>query len=84
MTDEKKAAKAAPLPTVHVSDDHPMRGLVDAIATPPRGGDLVELLVTKTHRPPAGAGCRAFGHGAAKGRDLARMESPSLLLDLRT
>ena len=43
MSEETQvAAKAAPIVTIHVSDDHPMKGLVDGIATPPGNGDIVE------------------------------------------
>jgi ribosomal protein S1 len=70
MSDEKAAAhKAAPVSTVHVSDDHPMRGLVDAIATPPREGDLVEGSIIAITRGRVYVDLPPFGTGMIYGRE---------------
>lgn len=70
MSEEtKKAPKAAPLPTVHVSDSHPMRGLVDAIATPPGVGDLVEGSIIAISRGRVYVDLPPFGTGIIYGRE---------------
>ena len=69
MSEEKKKAPVAPIPTVHVADDHPMRGLVDAIATPPKSGDLVEGSIIAIIRGRVYVDLPPFGTGMIYGRE---------------
>ena len=41
MSEETKAG-AVIVPTIHVDPGHPMAGLINDIANPPKSGDLVE------------------------------------------
>ncbi len=68
MTDEKKAP-AAPIPTIHLTAGHPMEGLVDAIATPPGVGDIVEGGIIAINRGRVYVDLPPFGTGIIYGRE---------------
>ncbi len=70
MSEETQvAAKAAPIVTIHVADDHPMRGLVDGIATPPGNGDIVEGAIIAISRGRVYVDLPPFGTGIIYGRE---------------
>lgn len=62
-------AKAAPLPTIHLADGHPMAGFIDAIATPPATGDLVEGSIIAISRGRVYVDLPPFGTGLIYGRE---------------
>ncbi|MDD3530995.1 MAG: S1 RNA-binding domain-containing protein [Candidatus Pacebacteria bacterium] len=81
MSEEKKA-KAAPLPTIHLTEGHPMAGLIDAIPTPPSAGDLVEgSIIAMSHGrvyidlPPFGTGL-IYGREYLNAADVLRKTNP--------
>ncbi|MDB5244321.1 MAG: binding protein small subunit ribosomal protein [Parcubacteria group bacterium] len=61
--------KAIPLPTIHVSADHPMFGLIDGIPTPPNNGDLVEGTIIAMNRGRVYIDLPPFGTGLIYGRE---------------
>lgn len=70
MSEETKAAvKAAPIVTIHVADDHPMKGLVESIATPPASGDIVEGAIIAINRGRVYVDLPPFGTGIIYGRE---------------
>lgn len=69
MSEEKTAAKAVPLPTIHLTEGHPMAGLVDSIPTPPSTGDLVEGTIIAMNRGRVYVDLPPFGTGLIYGRE---------------
>jgi len=69
MSEEKTGVKAVPLPTIHLSEGHPMAGLVDAIPTPPALGDLVEGTIIAISRGRVYVDLPPFGSGLIYGRE---------------
>jgi len=67
MSDEKKAS--VPLPTIHLTEGHPMAGLIDAIPTPPATGDLVEGTIIAMNRGRVYIALPPFGTGLIYGRE---------------
>lgn len=68
MSEETKT-KAAPLPTIHLTDGHPMAGFIDAIPTPPGAGDLVEGTIIAISRGRVYVDLAPFGTGLIYGRE---------------
>jgi small subunit ribosomal protein S1 len=68
MSEETKV-KAAPLPTIHLTDGHPMAGLIDGIPTPPGAGDLVEGTIIAMNRGRVYIDLPPFGTGLIYGRE---------------
>ncbi len=64
---EKKSA--VPLPTIHLTDGHPMAGLIDSIPTPPNKGDLVEGAIIAISRGRVYVDLAPFGTGLIYGRE---------------
>lgn len=69
MSEEKTALKAAPVPTIHLADGHPMEDLLDAIITPPATGDLVEGAIIAISRGRVYVDLPPFGTGIIYGRE---------------
>ena len=67
MSEEKKVA--APVATIHLSEGHPMEGLIDAIPTPPSSGDLVEGTIVAISRGRVYVDLPPFGTGLIYGRE---------------
>lgn len=67
MEEEKKAAPV--ISTVAVAEGHPMAGLIDSIATPPREGDLVEGTIIELVRGRLYVDLPPFGTGIIYGRE---------------
>jgi small subunit ribosomal protein S1 len=63
------AVKAAPLPTIHLAEGHPMESLVEGIATPPGAGDLVEGAIIAINRGRVYVDLPPFGTGIIYGRE---------------
>jgi len=68
-TRDEKKAKAAPLPTIHLPEGHPMKGLIDSIPTPPSAGDLVEGTIIAMNRGRVYIELAPFGTGLIYGRE---------------
>jgi small subunit ribosomal protein S1 len=62
-------AQAGPVATIHVSDGHPMQGLIDGIQTPPATGDLVEGTIIAIDRGRVYIDLPPFGTGLIYGRE---------------
>lgn len=69
MSEETVAVKAAPVPTIHLSQGHPMEALIDAIQTPPTTGDLVEGTIIAINRGRVYVDLPPFGTGIIYGRE---------------
>jgi small subunit ribosomal protein S1 len=71
MSEEKSEVKAktTPLPTIHLPEGHPMAGLLDAIPTPPKAGDLVEGTIIAMNRGRVYIDLPPFGTGLIYGRE---------------
>lgn len=81
MSEEVKP-KAAPIATIHLTEGHPMAGLIDAIPTPPGTGDLVEgTIIAISHGrvyidlPPFGTGL-IYGREYLNAADVLRKANP--------
>jgi len=61
--------KAAPLPTIHLPEGHPMADLIDSIPTPPSSGDLVEGTIIAMNRGRVYIDLPPFGTGLIYGRE---------------
>jgi ribosomal protein S1 len=61
--------KAPVISTVVVEEGHPMAGMIDAIATPPRAGDLVEGTIIELVRGRLYVDLPPFGTGIIYGRE---------------
>lgn len=72
MSDDTTAAeqkqKLEPV-TITLSPDHPMSGLIDAIATPPKAGDIVEGTIIALVRGRLYVDLPPFGTGIIYGRE---------------
>ncbi len=68
MSTETKVA-ATPLPTIHLTEGHPMEGLIDSIPTPPLSGDLVEGTIIAIDRGRVYIDLPPFGTGLIYGRE---------------
>jgi small subunit ribosomal protein S1 len=68
MSEETKKV-AAPVATIHLSEGHPMAGLVDSIPTPPSAGDLVEGAIIAISRGRVYIELAPFGTGIIYGRE---------------
>ena len=68
MSEEKKV-KAAPIPTIHLPEGHPMAGLIDSIPIPPAAGDLVEGTIIAMNRGRVYIDLHPFGTGLIYGRE---------------
>lgn len=66
-TEERKAPPV--VSTVTVESGHPMEGLIDAIATPPRVGDLIEGTIIELVRGRLYVDLPPFGTGIIYGRE---------------
>jgi small subunit ribosomal protein S1 len=80
MTEDKKAPTL--VASIHLSDDHPMKGLIDSIPTPPVSGDLVEGTIVAMNRgriyidlPPFGTGL-IYGREYLNAADVLRKANP--------
>jgi small subunit ribosomal protein S1 len=69
MSEVTEAKKLAAPVTLNVSDDHPMKGLVDAIPEPPAVGDLVEGTIIAISRGRVYVDLPPFGTGLIYGRE---------------
>lgn len=69
MSEVKSGVKAVPVPTIHLPEGHPMRGLIDAIPTPPSSGDLVEGTIIAISRGRVFIDLPPFGTGLIYGRE---------------
>ena len=76
MSDESYSAKATrdkkasvPLPTIHLSEGHPMASLIDAIPLPPSTNDLVEGVIIAMNRGRVYIDLHPFGTGLIYGRE---------------
>lgn len=67
MTDERPAPPV--VSTVSVEPGHAMEGMIDAIATPPRAGDLVEGTIIELVRGRLYVDLPPFGTGIIYGRE---------------
>ncbi|MHB8860639.1 MAG: S1 RNA-binding domain-containing protein [Minisyncoccota bacterium] len=77
-----KDKKAAPIATIHLTEGHPMAGLIDSIPTPPGTGDLVEgTIIAISHGrvyidlPPFGTGL-IYGREYLNAADVLRKANP--------
>jgi len=82
MQEEVLEAVAPVVSTVAVEPGHPMEGLIDAIATPPRAGDLIEGTIIELVRgrlyvdlPPFGTGI-IYGREYLNAADVLRKSNP--------
>ena len=69
VREKQEEKKAPPVATIHVSDDHPMKGLIDAIPQPPQVGDLVEGTIIAISRGRVYVDLPPFGTGLIYGRE---------------
>jgi len=69
MSEVKTGGKAAPIPTIHLPEGHPMAGLIDSIPTPPNAGDLVEGTIIAMNRGRVYIELAPFGTGLIYGRE---------------
>lgn len=69
MSEEKSGVKAVPLPSIHLSEGHPMASLVDAIPMPPASGDLIEGTIIAMSRGRVYIDLPPFGTGLIYGRE---------------
>ncbi len=69
MSEEKSETKAAPMPTIHLTEDHPMASLIDEIPIPPSNGDLVEGTIIAISRGRVYIDLPPFGTGLIYGRE---------------
>ena len=67
--DAAKGKKKIVISTINLSADHPMAALVDAIPTPPSGGDLVEGTIIAMSRGRVYVDLSPFGTGLIYGRE---------------
>jgi small subunit ribosomal protein S1 len=89
MSEEKSGVKSAPLPTIHLSEGHPMAGFIDAIPTPPGAGDLVEGTIIAMNRgrvyidlPPFGTGL-IYGREYLNAADVLRKANPGDMISAK-
>lgn len=85
MSEETKAG-AVIVPTIHVDPGHPMAGLINDIANPPKSGDLVEGTIIELVRgrlyvdlPPFGTGI-IYGREYLNAADVLRKSNPGDLI----
>lgn len=69
MEEKSAPARPAPVTTFVGPEDHPMAGKLDAIATPPRAGDLVEGTIIELVRGRLYVDLPPFGTGIIYGRE---------------
>ena len=76
MSEDSSSAKATegkeknvPLATIHLTEGHPMAGLIDSIPTPPGAGDLVEGTIIAMNRGRVYIDLPPFGTGLIYGRE---------------
>src|SRR3989344_4255008 len=67
MVEEKKVP--VPVVTIHLTEGHPMAGLIDSIPTPPLAGDLVEGAIIAISRWRVYIDLPPFGTGLIYGRE---------------
>lgn len=67
MAEEKKVV--VPIPTIHLSENHPMEKLIDHIPTPPSTGDLVEGSIIAIDHGRVYVDLPPFGTGLIYGRE---------------
>ena len=67
MVEEKKVP--VPVVTIHLTEGHPMAGLIDSIPTPPLAGDLVEGAIIAISRGRVYIDLPPFGTGLIYGRE---------------
>jgi len=90
MSEEvKDKKKAAPIPTIHLEEGHPMAGMLDAIAMPPSAGDLVEGAIIAISRgrvyidlPPFGTGL-IYGREYLNAADVLRKANPGDIISAK-
>jgi small subunit ribosomal protein S1 len=91
MSDEVKEDKrvSVPLPTIHLTEGHPMASLIDAIPLPPSAGDIVEGTVIAISRgrvyidlPPFGTGL-IYGREYLNAADVLRKANPGDLISAK-
>ena len=89
MSEENSGVKAAPLPTIHLAEGHPMAGLIDAIPTPPGVGDQVEGTIIAINRgrvyidlPPFGTGL-IYGREYLNAADVLRKANPGDMISAK-
>ncbi|KND51791.1 MAG: ribosomal protein S1 [Parcubacteria bacterium C7867-001] len=68
MEHEEKKTPTIPM-TVVVEEGHPMAGLIESIATPPRSGDLIEGTIIALTRGKVYVDLPPFGTGLIYGRE---------------
>lgn len=68
-TTEGKGKSSVPAPTIHLTEGHPMAGLIDAIPMPPSSGDLVEGTIITINRGRVYVDLPPFGTGIIYGRE---------------
>ena len=70
MSEEATVKAKKPVPTViTVGDDHPMKGYVEGIPTPPQAGDLIEGTIIAIARGRVYVDLPPFGTGLIYGRE---------------
>lgn len=69
MSESKEKKVSVPLPTIHLTEGHPMASMLDAIAMPPSAGDLVEGAIIAMNRGRVYIDLSPFGTGLIYGRE---------------
>lgn len=69
MSESKEKKVSVPLPTIHLSEGHPMASMLDAIPMPPSAGDLVEGAIIAMNRGRVYIDLSPFGTGLIYGRE---------------
>jgi len=79
---EEKKADVVVVPTIQIDPSHPMAGLINDIATPPKAGDLIEGTIIELVRgrlyvdlPPFGTGI-IYGREYLNAADVLRKSNP--------
>lgn len=69
MSESKEKKVSVPLPTIHLTEGHPMASMLDAIPMPPSAGDLVEGAIIAMNRGRVYIDLSPFGTGLIYGRE---------------
>lgn len=69
MSESKEKKVSVPLPTIHLTEGHPMASMLDTIPMPPSAGDLVEGAIIAMNRGRVYIDLSPFGTGLIYGRE---------------